>query len=184
MSVSRPELYCEIRSSRLRESASSSRVFRTHEFVFGTVAAALLMLSASRCAWAKDRAPDWVHEAAAQTLPTYPAETKAVVLLDDTTLTVDTNGKAVEHVRRVIKILRPQGREEGVVHVEFDNDTKILSMTAWNISPNGQEDVIKEKEMSDVGLPNSGPLYEDIKFRVAQPHSDDPGSVVKRTDTP
>ena len=56
------------------------------------------------------------------------------MLLDDTTLTVDTNGKALEHVRRVIKILRPQGREEGVVHVEFDNDTKILSMTAWNIS--------------------------------------------------
>jgi len=50
--------------------------------------------------------PDWVREAAAQTLPHYPAETKAVVLLDDITYTVAQDGRAIEHHRRVVKILR------------------------------------------------------------------------------
>jgi hypothetical protein len=33
-----------------------------------------------------------------------------VVLLDELTYTVAPDGRAAEHVRRVVKILRPQGR--------------------------------------------------------------------------
>jgi hypothetical protein len=75
-----------------------------------------------------DSVPDWVRTAAQQKLPEYSPETSAVVLLDDTTYTVAPDGTAIEHHRHVIKILRPQGRREGIVGVSFDNDTKILSM--------------------------------------------------------
>ena len=176
MSFSRPELY----ENRRVFARHPARSFQPQlDICIRVAAVGVLLAGACQCAWAKpEKAPEWVHEAVAQTLPSYPAETKAVVLLDDTTLTVNPDGKAVEHVRYVVKILRPQGRDEGIIHVLFDNDTKILSMTAWCISPNGQEDVIKEKEMTDIGLPNSGPLYEDYKIRAAQPQSDDPGSII------
>jgi hypothetical protein len=55
--------------------------------------------------------PDWVRQAAAQKLGTYSPEIKAVVLLDQTDYNVAGSGDYVEHSRRVIKILRPDGRE-------------------------------------------------------------------------
>ncbi len=65
---------------------------------------------------AKDSVPDWVRAAAAQQIPAYSPRTNAVILLDDTTYTVAPDGRATEHYRRVVKILRPQGRDEGIVH--------------------------------------------------------------------
>lgn len=142
------------------------------------VAALGIALAIPHAAWAKpEKAPDWVHEAVAQTLPKFPEDTKAVVLLDDTTYTVGADGKAVEHVRRVVKILRPQGRDEAIVHVPYDDDTKILSMTLWSISPGGQEDVVKDKEMSDRGFLANIEFDQD-KYRVAQAPWNDPGTVV------
>ena len=49
--------------------------------------------------------PDWVVQASAALLPQYPPETKAVVLLDDTLVSIGTDGKATERERRVVKIL-------------------------------------------------------------------------------
>src|SRR5947209_2205628 len=71
---------------------------------------------------AKDSVPDWVRTAAAQKIPAYPPETNAVILLDDTTYTVAPDGTAIEHNRSVMKILRPQGRDEGIVYLPFDKD--------------------------------------------------------------
>jgi hypothetical protein len=53
--------------------------------------------------------PDWVKTAVAQKLPAFPGKPKAVVLLDETIYTVGADGRATEHVRRVVKILRPTG---------------------------------------------------------------------------
>ena len=78
-----------------------------------TAKTAVFLALASPCAWASSNAvPDWVKTAAQQTIPTLPETAKAVVLLDDETYTVDAKGQAVEHVRRVVKILRPQGRDD------------------------------------------------------------------------
>jgi hypothetical protein len=127
----------------------------------------------------KDSVPDWVRTAAQQTFPAYPPDTNAVVLLDETTLTVTPDGRAVEHRRHVVKILRPAGREDGYVGVEFDGDSKLLSMHVWSIGSDGHEYAMKDKEMSEVSPPgDGGRLYEDIKFRVANPPGRDPGGVV------
>src|SRR5260370_7228078 len=82
-----------------------------------------------------DSVPDWVRTAAQQKLPEYSPETNAVVLLEDTTYTVAPDGSAVEHYRYVVKILRPQGREEGIVAVPFDKDSKILSIHVCSLGP-------------------------------------------------
>jgi len=126
----------------------------------------------------KDSVPDWVRAAAQQTVPTYPSETNAVVLLDDTTLTVSPDGRAVEHHRHVVKILRPAGRDEATVMVPFDNDTKLESLHVWSIGPDGHEYAMKDKEMSIFSPPGGGILYEDIQFKVANAPGRDPGGIV------
>ena len=124
-----------------------------------------------------DNVPDWVRTAAQQKLPDYTNETSAVILLDEITYTVAPDGSAIEHHRHVLKILRPQGRREGVVAVPFDKDTKILSMHVWSIGPDGHEYAVKDNEMTEHGY-GEGNLFADDKVRVAEPPARDPGSVV------
>lgn len=124
-----------------------------------------------------DSVPDWVRAAAAQTLPKYSADTNAVVLLDDTTYTVGPDGKATEHYRRVVKILRPRGRDEGYVGVSFNKDTKILAMHVWSIGPDGHEYAVKDNEFVDRGF-GQGVFFEDEKVRMANAPGRDPGGVV------
>jgi len=139
-------------------------------------------------AHAKDSVPDWVRTAAAQKLPVYSADTNSVVLLDDTTYTVAPDGTAVEHVRRAIKILRPQGRDDGLVYVPFDADRKIRTLHVWSISPDGHEFELNKNDIVEFGYPGQGNLYEDMRVKAARPAGRDPGGVVayeyERTEPP
>ena len=129
--------------------------------------------------YAADKIPDWVRAASQLKLPDYPETTKAVVLLEDTTYTVGANGKAVEHVRSVVKILRPQGRQYGVPSVWFDKDSKVTSMHVWSIDPAGHEYALKDNEISEYGSPGEGgELYSDERAKIADPPGRDPGGVV------
>jgi hypothetical protein len=129
-------------------------------------------------ALAKDSVPDWVRAAAAKPVPSYSPDTKAAVLLEETTYTVAPDGSAVEHVRSVIKILRPQGREDGIVSVPFDKDERLVSLHVWSIGPDGHEYTVNDKEMVDLGYPGQGNLYQDERIRSANPPGRDPGGVI------
>ncbi|MBS1823623.1 MAG: DUF3857 and transglutaminase domain-containing protein [Acidobacteria bacterium] len=138
----------------------------------------LFVLPATPLLAAKDSVPDWVKAAAAQQLPKYSSDTNAVVLLNDTTYIVSPDGTAVERVRRVVKILRPQGRDEGLVFVPFDNDRKVHSLHVWSISPDGHEFALSDKEIVEFGYPGQGNLYNDMRVKAARPSGRDPGGVV------
>jgi hypothetical protein len=123
--------------------------------------------------------PDWVKTAAQQKLPEFHGNPKAVVLLDETTYTVDQKGQAVEHVRRVVKILRPQGRNYGYPSVWYDKDSKVLSLHVWSIDAAGHEYTLKDSEILDVGAPgDGGELYSDDRAKVADPPGRDPGGII------
>ncbi|HEU4634952.1 MAG TPA: DUF3857 and transglutaminase domain-containing protein [Edaphobacter sp.] len=129
-------------------------------------------------AFAKSSVPDWVREAAAQPVSSYSPETTAAILLEDTTYTVAPDGTATEHLREVIRILRPQGREEGLVAVPFSKDQKLVSLHVWSISADGHEYNVKDNEMVEAGYPGQGNLYEDERIRAANPPGRDPGAIV------
>jgi len=123
--------------------------------------------------------PDWVKTAAQQKLPEFHGNPKAVVLLEETTYTVDQKGQAVEHVRRVVKILRPQGRDYGYPAVYYDKDSKVLSLHVWSIDAAGHDYTVKDSEIFDVGQPGEGgELYSDERAKVADPPGRDPGGVI------
>jgi hypothetical protein len=123
--------------------------------------------------------PDWVKTARQQTLQDFPGSPKAVVLLDETTYTVGVDGRATKHVRYVVKILRPQGRDYGYPVVWFDKDSKVLAMHVWSIDPAGHEYSMRDDEIKEFSPPGEGgELYVDDKAKVADPPGRDPGGVI------
>lgn len=140
--------------------------------------ALVLITAAPAFASKQDAVPDWVTAAAAQKLPAYPPETNAVVLLDDTTYTVAPDGRATEHYRHVVKILRPQGRDDALIFVPFDKDTKILSLHVWSIGPDGHQYALKDNEIIELGYPGQGNFFDDLKAKSATAPGRDPGGVI------
>ena len=141
----------------------------------------LSILAAFCCAPArasKDAVPDWVREAINQPKHEYPADSTALVLLDQTRLTVAPDGTAVENHRHVVRILRPNGRDEGMVFVPFDHDTKILSLAVWSVGADGHEYAVKENEFREIGYPGQGNFFADLHAKLVAPPARDPGSVV------
>lgn len=139
-----------------------------------------MLLMAACIVWApmlRAEVPDWVLQAAAKTEKPYSPKTNAVVLFSETQFTVDGPGKYVEHRRRVVKILRHEGRREGRLAIGAGNGEKINSIHAWTIDPQKREYELRQKDFREVG--EFGELlYSDVHYLVAQAPVSEPGSVV------
>lgn len=125
--------------------------------------------------------PDWVMQAAATTGNWGNA--RAVVLLDDTLLTVEPDGKAIERDRMVVKILRPEGRKFAMPQVSFSKDVKLDSFHVWSIGPDGHHYAMKDSDYVEFGNESWGMLYVDDRTRAANPPGADPGGIVAWEDT-
>ena len=88
-----------------------------------SVLSALTVFTAS--SYARVNVPDWVRQAASQTIPSLPAEVKAVWLLDETDYKVIGPGEYIEYSRTVLKILRPDGRKYGTLRVDYQKGEKV-----------------------------------------------------------
>jgi transglutaminase-like putative cysteine protease len=119
-----------------------------------------------------------VLTAAHASAPDYPKTTMAVALDDEETLTVAPDGKATLLKRRVIKILRPQGRNFANVVVPVDRDRKLRSLRVWSIASDGHPYTLRDNEIAEVGDNEYGMLYVDLHAKVARAPAADPGAVV------
>ena len=128
-------------------------------------------------AYAKDQVPDWVRTAAATKTPSIPADSDAVFLLEDTSYTVSPDGSVVRHVRKVVRILRPQGRKYGAMFADFNSTSKVKSLHLWSIGPDGKEYAVKDNELTEVGRGEGFELYSDSRARGGHPPALDPGAV-------
>jgi hypothetical protein len=136
--------------------------------------AAVFLLSVQPC-WSAT--PDWLRKAASQALPAYPADTNAVVLLDDTSYVIADAGERLAHRRRVVKILRPEGRGEASLGVSFGQGDKVASIHAWTIDKTGRELELRDKDFME-GSSFSFELYSDDRYRRAMAPAAYPGSVI------
>jgi hypothetical protein len=132
--------------------------------------------------------PDWVLTAAHASTPDYPKTTMAIALDDEEILTVQPDGKATVLKRRVIKILRPQGRGFATVVVPIDRDRKLRSLHVWGVASDGHPYTLRDNEIVEVGDNEYGMLYVDLHAKVARAPAADPGAVVayeyERTERP
>jgi len=121
-------------------------------------------------------APDWLRVLVSAPLPSYPAKTNAVVLLDERVITVKDSGEIKTTRRLALKILRPGGRDYGVFGVAFDNDTHLTYLRAWCFPAGQPEYEVKEKEAVETGLAGES-LYSDVRQKILSVPAADPGSV-------
>ena len=135
---------------------------------------ALFALAPRAFAWGT---PDWVKAAAKMQLPTYPADTAGVVLVDETTTTVRDSGEIGILHRKAMKILSTNGRELGYAAVPFNGLVRLVGMHAWSITAKGEEWEVKEREAAEVGLSDSM-LYAEDKMKVIRIPGAEPGTVV------
>src|SRR3984885_1677943 len=125
-----------------------------------------------------DTAPDWLRAAAHQTLPEYPKDTIAVVLLDEEQTTVKDNGDIETRHRRAYKLLRPEARDKyAYAFVQFNNDTKLSFFKAWTITANGQEMELREKDAVEFSL-SSFEVFSDLRGKGIKFSAADPGNIV------
>lgn len=129
-------------------------------------------------AFAGVNVPDWVRQAATQPLASYPADTQAVVLLDQTDYTILNSGDYIEHSRNVIRVLRPTGRDERYLGVGLERNDKLQSIHGWTIDNVGRNYELKEKDFNEISQFPTWILYEDTRSLVAKPPAILPGSVI------
>lgn len=126
---------------------------------------------------ARAGSPDWLQAAARQSLPAYPSDTNAVMLLDEQVTTVSDTGEIKTRYRRAYKILRPEGRKFGTVSVYFDSETRLTYLKGWSLPAAGKEYEVKEKDAVETS-PFGSVLYEDTRYKVLIIPAADPGNVV------
>jgi transglutaminase-like putative cysteine protease len=123
--------------------------------------------------------PDWVTQASATALlPGEAHDAKAVILLEDTLLSVDASGKTTLRHRMVVKILRSQGRDFAQPVAWFRSDRKLRSFHIWSIGPDGHQYTVKDDQIIEVGAKEWGILYNDVRYKTASVPGADPGGVV------
>jgi transglutaminase-like putative cysteine protease len=111
----------------------------------------LLLCVASLKASTGDETPVWLQQAAAIKLPTYEKDVPAVVLVDDSTTTVDADGKLTEAYNYAVRIIRREGREYAVGEVGYIPDVgKVKDFRAWLIRPSGDVKRYGKDDMVDV----------------------------------
>jgi transglutaminase-like putative cysteine protease len=117
-------------------------------------------------------------EAAKTQTPDYAKDAEAVVLLDEYVETVDGSGRATERHRKVVRILKPQGRDNGLCGVDYDVDNKINYFRAWTIATDEKTYQAMDADFIDVGDTNIPVMLSTRKVRVAHPPAIDVGAVV------
>ncbi len=143
----------------------------------GALTLALLVVCLSSAAWAGGDAPGWMHALVSVPLPEHDEKTNAVLLFSDTTVVVVSADKVKTHVREAYKILRPGGRDFGVVKVPFDSQQKVTGMRGWCIPAQGKDFEVKDKEAAEVSLPGAE-LVNDVKAKLLQIPAAEPGNIV------
>lgn len=136
-----------------------------------------LLLAAAAPGLHASGVPEWLRAAARVPLAAYPAETNAVVLLEEHNSTVKENGETIVVYRRAVKILRKEGRDEAEFGASYDNEARLKSIHAWGIAAGGREIEVKDKDFVETS-PYSGELYSDERFKVGRVPAAEPGAVV------
>ena len=121
--------------------------------------------------------PDWANAAMGEGLTSSDPEVKAVVILDEKKYTLGSGDEVVERHRRMVKILRKEGREEANLHCEVGPRDKLLSIHAWTRDAAGRDYELKDQDFSEK-TPYSFELYEDVRFRTAVAPAPQPGSII------
>ncbi len=132
------------------------------------LAGALALCAVGRPAARANDAPQWMHALVNAPLPAHDEKTDAVLLYSEDILNVQANGKIKSIERRAYKILRPGGRERGLVLATFDSETRITGLRGWCIPAQGKDYEVKDKDVVEAALMgvSNGEFASDDRTKI------------------
>jgi hypothetical protein len=137
----------------------------------------LLFFAAPAFAFGDD-VPGWLRQAAALQVPTYDKKVSAVVLIDESTTTVNEDGRVVKVSTGAVRILNREGREAAQAEEIYDTDTgKVREIHAWLIRPSGQVKSYGSKEVVDQAEALNDVYDESRIKRISAVDDAEPGAV-------
>jgi predicted transglutaminase-like cysteine proteinase len=121
-----------------------------------------------------------MHALTSAAVPAHDEKNDAVELYSEDILSVAPNGKIRNIRRRAFKILRPGGKDYGMVVANFDSETKISAMHGWCVPAQGKDYEVKEKDALESALPGiaDGELMSDVRSKILQIPAAEPGNIV------
>lgn len=126
---------------------------------------------------AADDVPDWVRQAAAQTVPSYSAKVTSVVLLQEETVTVHPDGSRMTRERGVEKVLQPGGEAISAGR-EYDTRAgRIRDFLGWMIPPSGKPLAYPKNRVVDIALGTEN-IYDETRAKVLDFGKNPPGTVM------
>ena len=134
------------------------------KLIFGTLL--LLLLSTAYVTAAPgDETPSWLQQAVSLKVPTYDKQVSAVVLVDDSTVSIDPDGRVNEVYNFAVRILQKEGRDYAAGHVSYIPDTsKVKDFRAWVIRSSGEVKRYGKVETIDIaGAPND--VYDEYRVK-------------------
>src|SRR5690242_720897 len=120
----------------------------------------------ANAAVAVDDTPVWVQQAAAIKVPAYDKDVPAVVLVNEKTTTIDSDGRITEVLNYAVRVLQREGREYALGHVIYHTDGgKVKELRAWLVRPNNQTKRYGNDDTVDVaGAIND--VYNEYRVRT------------------
>src|SRR3954471_4024951 len=110
-----------------------------------------ILLLASLSAFAGDDAPAWLKQAAAKSTPVYDKDVPAVVLHNESTVTVFDDGHVESTRNYAVRILTSEGRETAEASATYlTNFGKVKELKAWLFRPSGDIKRYGKDETADV----------------------------------
>lgn len=112
-----------------------------------------------------DETPQWVQQAAAIKVPAYDREVAAVVLVDESLTSINSEGRVNEVYNHAVRILRREGRDYAVGQVGYVPDSgKVKEFRAWLIRPSGEIKRFGKDDSVDIAA-NLNDVYNEYRLR-------------------
>ena len=138
-----------------------------------------IWLSLLVCLTASGEVPSWFREVATAEHPKYPAQTKGVVLFHEERVQVEPGGKQTSQVRKAIKILNREGRQEAFGAISYDaKGSRVREFKAWLLYPTGKTKEFTKKDFVEGSNQASFELYSSQRYYSINASAEvDPGTV-------
>ena len=135
----------------------------------------LLLCPTERLVSRADSAPEWVTSAGRVDLGHFGDGSSAVVISDLTDFSVDASGRFNQTERRVLRVLNRRSAERYLQAVGYENnDTKVIAIQTWTISPSGRVTQAGKKDViSEASFPGFEVFSDDRVKKIIVPGAED-----------
>lgn len=110
--------------------------------------------------------PAWLRQAAAAPIPQGMEQADAVVLLEEGSIEVSSQGQLTVSQRYAVRIQSRSGRSAAVARQVYNTDSqKLRGLEAWLIPPSGQAEKYGKKQIVDLALVDND-IYNEVRVRA------------------